>query len=104
MKKHTNNPVVRNLKIGTRAYPVDNSYSFTKGTDKNPRLAGIKGGAANLVTILTEPYKIKRKCCCVTISCNDKHHVVLNSFRLEKLTKKELKAEELRTQYFLDSI
>lgn len=77
-------------KIGTKAYPIDNSYSFTIGTKENPYLAGMSGFGfpAKRVTIVSEPYQMehitfltnKKISEFVTVSYNRKCHVVLNQF------------------------
>jgi len=79
---------MKTLKIGTRAYPVDNSWSYTIGTNEKPCLAGTYKEPAKKVTIVSRPYKITiddlfrpETYEFVTVMYNRKCHVILNNFR-----------------------
>ncbi len=93
MKESHANPSI----IGMKVYPKDNSYSFTLGSSKSPRLAGwfdigMKKVKQRKVTIVSEPYDLtvtfygldKKPSTdtyqFVTVEYRKKLHVVLNTF------------------------
>ena len=70
--------------IGRQGYPIDNSYSFTIGTNIRPCLAGMSGEKPHLVTIVSEPYKLEHPCfgiivtdTFITVKFNRQCHVIL---------------------------
>ena len=73
-------------KIGTYAFPIDNSQSYTiDDYENNPMLAGTYNTPAKKVLILSLPYKIyisnwHKSAEFVTVMYNGKCHVVLNNF------------------------
>ena len=89
-----------NTIIGTIGYPVDNSYSFTIGTNRNPMLAGTSGTNARRVTIVSEPYVLNYNPMgyestheFVTVEYGGYLHVVLNNFKEYKPLKLQLNDE-----------
>jgi len=79
---------MKNYEIGSNAYPVDNSWSYTVGTNECPYLAGMNGEYPKKVLIVSKPYYIKVSSILkphsykfVTVMYNRKCHVILNNFR-----------------------
>jgi len=79
----------KNLKIGEQGFPIDNSYSFTIGSNEEPQLAGTAVEHPKLVTVVSKPYHKKVKTCLgnkvrhkfVTVMYDNKCHVILNGFQ-----------------------
>ena len=74
------------FEIGTKAYPIDNSWSYTIGTNEIPYLAGTYCTPAKKVMIVSKPYIIipsgyHDEYEFVTVMYKRKCHVVLNNFR-----------------------
>ena len=85
---------VKKTIIGTKGYPVDNSYSFTieTGERPNPPLAGDWLREAQLVKVVSEPYELTVNTVLdeyktyefITVKHNRRLHVILNDLSEDK--------------------
>lgn len=73
--------------IGKQAWPIDNSRQYNVITGEHSSLAGTRFDEPKMVTIISEPYKLKylfmdkeHENEFVTVMCDNKVFVCLNSF------------------------